>query len=185
MKTEIVKVNDIQIECPYHKENQQHYVAMKPICEALGIDFSSQLKRTKRDYEFLSGMVIYMTTTGGDGKQYSMACLPLKYVFGWLFTIDEETVKPEAKNAIKRYKIECYDALYQHFTGIQFKRTQLLLAEKTIALQLAQLNLELKESEPMKKINELKLKQKQARQQLTEIDENAIQGELELVDDNE
>lgn len=184
MKTEIVKVNDIQIECPYHKENKQHYVAVKPICMALGIDHSAQIKRIKEHPDFGS-VVVTVTTTGADGKQYEMFCLPVKMVFGWLFTIDEHLVKPEAKDNLRRYRAECYDALYQHFTGIQFKRTQLLLAEKTIALQLAQLNLELKESETMKKINELKLKQKQARQQLTEIDENAIQGELELVDDNE
>ena len=34
MNTEIVKVNGTDIECPY--ENEQHFVAIRSICQALG-----------------------------------------------------------------------------------------------------------------------------------------------------
>ena len=45
-----------------------------------------------------------------------MFCIPFKYVFGWLFTINPKNVKPEAQQAVIRYKMECYNALYNYFT---------------------------------------------------------------------
>ena len=41
----------------------------------------------------------------------------MKYVFGWLFTIDSSRVNPEIKESVVKYKRECYDALYNHFTA--------------------------------------------------------------------
>jgi hypothetical protein len=46
-----------------------------------------------------------------------MVCLPLKFVFGWLFSINENRVKPEVKEHVLKYKIECYNALFNHFFG--------------------------------------------------------------------
>lgn len=40
MKTKAVTVNNIVIECPV--ENRVYYVAIRPICEALGIDYRKQ-----------------------------------------------------------------------------------------------------------------------------------------------
>jgi len=71
------------------------YVPLRPICEYLGLDWSSQRKRLNRD-EVLSselGMVM-MTTPSG---QQQMICLPLDLLPGWLFGIDPSRVKPELK----------------------------------------------------------------------------------------
>ena len=56
-----------------------------------------------------------MTSTGADGKQYEMSCLPLKFVFGWLFTIDTSRVNEEARESVITYKLKCYDVLYNYF----------------------------------------------------------------------
>lgn len=32
-----------------------------------------------------------------DGKQREMLCLPIRYVFGWLFTINPANVNEEAR----------------------------------------------------------------------------------------
>lgn len=57
-----------------------------------------------------------MTTTGADGKNYEMVCLPLEYVYGWLFTIDANLVVEANRENVKRYQLECDDVLYEHFT---------------------------------------------------------------------
>jgi len=44
-----------------------------------------------------------------------MACLPLEYLNGWLFGIDENRVAPEIKEALVIYKREAYGALYNYF----------------------------------------------------------------------
>lgn len=46
-----------------------------------------------------------------------MLCLLLRYVYGWLFTINPKNVAPGAREAVTRYRRECYEALYKHFTG--------------------------------------------------------------------
>jgi len=112
MTTEIVKVNNTPIECPF--QEGQHYVAIKPICQALGISHPSQTEVIKNNRK-LSSVVSIIETTGSDGKNYSMLCLPLKYIFGWLFTIDENKVKEKARQALIKYKDECYDILFNHF----------------------------------------------------------------------
>ena len=96
-------------------EDGQKFVPVKPICEALGVDYSSQLQRIKED-DILSSVVGLSTTTGADKKEYKMSTIPLKYVFGWIFSISAKNVKEEAKEGLLNYKVICYDALYNYFT---------------------------------------------------------------------
>ena len=44
-----------------------------------------------------------------------MFCLPLEYLNGWLFGIDENRVAPEVRDALVMYKREAYGALYNYF----------------------------------------------------------------------
>ncbi|MDO5858943.1 phage antirepressor N-terminal domain-containing protein [Myroides odoratimimus] len=86
-------------------------IPIKPICEALGINFSSQLQKIKSD-KILAPIMVQSTTVGADNKNREMACLPLKYIFGWLFTINPGNVQEEAQDKVIQYKKECYDAIY-------------------------------------------------------------------------
>ncbi len=92
------------------------FVPIKPICTAFGIDHTAQKQRIHRHY-ILSSVEVTVTSTGTDGKQYEMYCLPLEYIYGWIFTINPKNVAETAKEAVKRYRRECYDALYRHFAG--------------------------------------------------------------------
>lgn len=96
-------------------EDGKKFVPVKPICEALGVDYSSQLQRIKED-DILSSTMGLSTTVGADGKDRKMATIPLKYVFGWIFSISVKNVKEEAKEGLLNYKVICYDALYNYFT---------------------------------------------------------------------
>lgn len=92
------------------------FVPIKPICEAIGIDVESQRDKIQAD-EILSSTAVLSPAVASDGKEREMFCLPLKYVYGWLFTINPKNVAPEAREAVTRYRRECYDVLYEHFTG--------------------------------------------------------------------
>lgn len=109
--TKVAKVNNIDIVIV---ENGAKQVPVKPICEALGISHKPQIERLKED-PILSSVVMLSVTTGADGKQYEMVTIPLKFVFGWLFRIDSRNVKEEAREAVLRYQVECYNALFDHF----------------------------------------------------------------------
>lgn len=109
----LAKINNVNIQIM--DDNKKQLVPIRPICEALEIDYATQYSKLKDD-DFLSSVVGLSPTTGSDGKQYEMVCLPLEFIFGWLFTINPKNVKPEAKEAVAKYRIECYRALYCHFT---------------------------------------------------------------------
>ena len=94
--------------------SKEKLVPIRPICDALGIDSKAQRNRIERD-EILNSVEVMMTSTGADGKQYEMSCLPLKFVFGWLFTIDTSRVNEEARESVITYKLKCYDVLYNYF----------------------------------------------------------------------
>ena len=93
---------------------KEKLVPIRPICDALGVDFEGQRQRISRD-EILNSVAFMTKATGADGKQYEMSCLPLKFVFGWLFTIDTSRVNEEAREAVITYKLKCYDVLYNYF----------------------------------------------------------------------
>lgn len=97
-------------------ENGDKLVPIKPICDALGIDAKAQRSKIQED-DFLSSVGVLSTSTGKDGKNYEMFCIPFKYVFGWLFTINPANVKEEAREAVMNYRAQCYDVLYKHFTA--------------------------------------------------------------------
>lgn len=111
------------------------FVPIKPICEALGVAFQSQAEKIKSDV-ILSSVVTLGITTGADGKQYEMLCLPLKYVYGWIFSINPSNVKADIRQNVIKYKQECYDALYEHFHKryINYDAREQSF-ERTIALQ--------------------------------------------------
>lgn len=88
----------------------EHLVAMRPICEAIGLDWASQFTRIKRD-EVLHSTVVVITTVAQDGKQREITCLPLEYLNGWLFGIDVARCREEIRPALIQYKRECYAAL--------------------------------------------------------------------------
>ena len=96
-------------------ESHAKFVPIKPICNALGIAFEPQYQKLKDD-EDLSSVTTLSITTGADGKKYEMVCLPIEWVFGWLFTISPKNVAPEAKESVRRYRMECYKALFNHFS---------------------------------------------------------------------
>lgn len=121
--------NEIELSQLIVSSSGEEYVAIKPICQGLGIDHSVQMRDLKKD-EILSSVVVSKTTTGGDGKNYSMQCLPLKYVFGWLFTISPKKVKPEAVDALIAYRQKVYDVLWEHFA-----ESKIFLKEKERLLE--------------------------------------------------
>ena len=91
------------------------FVALKPIVDAMGIDWSSQHKRISRDPILSEGMVV-MTIPFGRGGAQEGVCLKLELVNGFLFTIDSSRIKDdEVRQRVLTYQRECYRVLFEHF----------------------------------------------------------------------
>lgn len=92
------------------------FVPIKPVCEALGIAVDAQRNKLNAD-EFFNSTTSIIDAVAADEKEREMFCIRLRDVYGWLATINPGKVAPEAREAVARYRRECYDALYEHFTG--------------------------------------------------------------------
>lgn len=92
------------------------FLAVKPICETLGIAWQKQLERLKRDPILCEGITVTVIPSVGGPQETTL--LRLDLVHGWLFTIDESRVKDEeTRQRILAYKKECYATLFRHFYG--------------------------------------------------------------------
>ena len=91
------------------------WVAIRPICDALGLTWSSQFMRIKRDPVLAPAQgVLIMRTPGGEQR---LVALPLKLLPGWLFGIQANRVKSELREKILRYQQDCYEVLWRAFQG--------------------------------------------------------------------
>ena len=131
----IVRVNNVDITAT----SDEQLIAIRPICEALGIDYSRQVKKIKDDPD-LGSTVGVTPTVAADGKQRDMLCLPVEFIFGWLFTINPDNVNGEAREAVRRYRMECYRALFRHFTGSQKRQLEQNRQEIELLERLADYN---------------------------------------------
>jgi hypothetical protein len=99
---------------------QQVYVPLRPICDYLGLNWSGQYLRVKRDpvLSEVQGVCIMQTPSSskrsGGGPQ-QLLCLPLDYLNGWLFGVNATRVKPDLREKVIRYQRECYRVLWQAF----------------------------------------------------------------------
>lgn len=100
------------------------FVAIKPICAAIGLDWTTQhAKLTGAGFRWGCGPI---PTTGADGKTYSMVCLPMRKLSGWLASISAAKVKPEIRDKLIAYQDECDDALWRYWTEGHASRTGIL-----------------------------------------------------------
>lgn len=92
------------------------FIAVTPICDALGLDAKRQRDRIQRDVILSEGGAMMALPSAG-GMQETF-CLRLDLVHGWLFTIDDSRVKDDTvRQKVLSYKRECYGVLFQYFHG--------------------------------------------------------------------
>ena len=87
-------------------------VALKPMCEALGIDVDGQRRKLKNKTWAVTELI---SATGADGKTYQMVMIDRRTMTGWLFTIDENRVAESARDALRAFQTEAADALDAYF----------------------------------------------------------------------
>ena len=96
------------------EHNAQPYVVMKPVVTAMGLDWRSQHVKFADKF---GAVVVEITTTGADGKQYPMTCLPLRKLPAWLYSLNPGKLSATLRPKVIRYQNECDEVLWRHWTG--------------------------------------------------------------------
>jgi hypothetical protein len=112
-----------QIRVPFKKwdliawvnsQDGQARVAIKPICEAIGIAWQGQHEKIKDDPKFNCQDIVMVAE---DGKQRSMVTLPVEEINGWLFGISSRKAKAEVAPLLLEFQKYCFKALYAAVSG--------------------------------------------------------------------
>ena len=103
-------------------DEREQLVAVKPVCETLGVDYPGQFAKLK-EHPLYSSVIGLCPTVGADGKEREMVCLPLRYFPSWLFSINPNNVKEEVRENLMEYQKKCNDILYDYFfSRVDFSR---------------------------------------------------------------
>lgn len=98
------------------------YVPVKPVCAALGLDWSWQLKRLKGREKVIGMAEIAIPSAGGHQRT---TCIPLHSVAFWLALVNPKTVAADKKADLERYQQECAAVLDRHV-----RKQEIALTEK-------------------------------------------------------
>lgn len=93
--------------------NGTPFVALRPLCEAIGIDTDSQRRKLQgRSW----ATTVISTVVAADGKAREMVMIDRRTMTMWLATIDENRVDPAAVPTIRAYQAQAADALDSYFS---------------------------------------------------------------------
>lgn len=151
----------------------QYWIALKPICEALNVNWNRQFQNLKES-KFL-GSAFATQQMQLDGKQLrSYVCLPEKVIYGWLMSINSEN--PELIN----YQWKCYELLYNYFQGAMTERLNVLKVKSDEETKLDKLEKELKETKVYQAIQVARTNIAEAKRNLVKNDQKLMDSQTEL-----
>lgn len=110
-KFALVEFNDTQLLTLH--DGMTAHVAIKPIVDSFGIDWPTQLRKIKADAVLSKGMGL-KPIPSERGPQETVT-LPLDLLQGWLFKLNPDKVKPEARERVIAYQRECYRVLHDYW----------------------------------------------------------------------
>ena len=114
MKKVVVPFNDWSLVA-FEGNDGVNYVAIKPICEAIGIASQRQCHKILSDPKY-SQRGNHMVVPSAGGPQ-TMVCLPVNEIAMWLGGINSNKVKPEVAPALLTFQRKCHEVLHAYFSG--------------------------------------------------------------------
>jgi hypothetical protein len=153
------------------KVDGTYWIALKPICEALDVDYIRCFKNAKND-PILGPALSKQTmqvSKNGLSQLRNVTCIPEEFVYGWIFSLKSDS------DQLTDYKRTCYTLLFHHFHGTITNRKELLLERSEIDTQILELKSTMKEAdEAYKRLTELQNRRKTLSTQLNSIDKELV-----------
>ena len=155
----------------------QYWIAIKPICRALGVDYIQQFKNLKAD-TILSPVLCKHTMQAPDNQLRNYLCLPEFFVYGWIMGIQSEAP------GLAAYKWECYRILFEHFHGAITGRKELIKTKAQNSVLIDSLKNKVFATDEAIKLAEAERKQKAIDKNLKQLDIEQFNEELDLFKQN-
>lgn len=104
------------------QSNGQTLVVLKPAVESIGLDYSSQLKRLRR--QPWASVVVMTMQLPGDIQARDYVTVPEDTFIMWAATLQASRVDPEVRPHLVAYQVESKRALHAYWTKSQAVRPQ-------------------------------------------------------------
>jgi len=85
----------------FYNQEGKLVLACRPIAEKIGLNWGSQHTKLTSDPKF---SCLDISTTGADGKQYQMLCIPHNRVGAWLYSINSNKIREELRPALIQFQ---------------------------------------------------------------------------------
>ncbi len=154
-------------------KNGVYWIALRPICEALNVDFNHQ-HRTILSDPILGPESSNQTIQVPGSQSRKFFCLTEEYIYGWLFSINSDS--PE----LIEYKKTCYHLLYQQFHGTITQRQAILQERNNIIDRITELSEKLSTNTDFNELNNLRTKNMRIEKDLKKLDEQLAAGQTML-----
>jgi hypothetical protein len=178
MKKEIKKFLEFNGKVIYFiTVDGKYWIAIKPICRALGVDYIQQFKNLKND-AILAPALCKHTMQAPDNQLRNYLCLPEFFVYGWLMGIQSDAP------GLVAYKWECYRVLFEHFHGAITGRKELIKMKAQTQIQIDSLKNKVYASEEARQLFGFEKTQKAIDKSLRLLDHEQFDEELELFKQN-
>jgi len=79
----------------------------------MGLSWSSQLQKLKRQHDKFECVDINTPTNGGSQE---MLCVPIRKLNGWLFGVNPTKVHEDIRETVVKYQEECFQVLHDYWT---------------------------------------------------------------------
>lgn len=152
----------------------QYWIALKPICEALNVNWNRQFQNLKED-EILCQQFAEQQMVAADGKLREMTSLPEFFIYGWIFSIQSDSKE------LLAYKWECYRILHDHFHGAIIGRKELLSEKARLQLEIEKC-MNTMDPEVALRLERAKSKERSIARQLSILDAAVMEEEKTLFD---
>lgn len=154
------------------------WVALKPICEALKVNYNRQFQNLKKD-KILSQLFAEQQMVGADNKLRKMVSLPERFIYGWLFSINSDS------EALHNYKLKCYEILFNHFHGAITQRENLLRDKVKTHAEIKDLVRKLHDTPEYQQLQDLQAKEMRYGKSLKALDTNIIAEQTQILFNHE
>jgi hypothetical protein len=154
-----------------------YWIAIRPICEALGVQYVRNFKNIKEDAVLCQPLSV-QTMVAADGKLRKMTCLPEFFVYGWLMGIQSDAP------GLANYKWECYRVLFEHFHGAITGRKELIKQKAANSIMIDTLKNKVFATEEAQRLEKLERQQKVIDRNLRQLDHDQFDEELALFKQN-
>ena len=115
MRTLELKIESYNFSVPVFEKDGKIWVALKPLCETLGVArFNQQKKVRKSDTIMWYDIILHDSI----GREQSMLCIEIDSIGEWIFSINPKKVKPELVEKLMVFRKKLQVVLYQAVTGV-------------------------------------------------------------------